>query len=548
MSNIVYDKDVSLLCPSTVLALGVPLPADDVAVQRSLLEDSTINFSIRKSIRSDTYVYTVDELTVELRARIINAIESRSFAEDIIAAVELYDAALIQTALFKNSIRLAKLSTIRNAVVVHLPYPSCSPSTIPTVHIVQMNFEHDDTAESVTLALSLSSSVVCIIMCLLCWCLYKNRKETNRKKFSIYASPEDAKVDDLQKSILLNFSSHVTDVDKIMDLSTDIVNRAFLYIKPHANNIVAQSLVRDYLCMKYFNIVAEGDIPSSRIQSGFEKQYREIRRYALLLKPHEMLLSSMAMMNFEKKFAINWKLAVKQNLIRNSSEICSIFDVSEQEFMAAWLTCACDGKMVKLGRGFYCGLIDSFPNKPAVFCTNGFFQSMHTEYVTANSSVHYFLVEWDNAAMSWDEFRKKIVGVTNPAVAHPESLRSIMNSEWAGLGLDAPLDLMRNGLHASASAFEAMVERSIWLDVPATCDPLGVHLYNLGFSVNLLNDWMSNTVVDGQTLFDHMENQGCVDCITTAKSLHHMCISEGTFNTEYYIILYYVQVHRISSV
>jgi hypothetical protein len=123
-----------------------------------------------------------------------------------------------------------------------------------------------------------------------------------------------------------------------------------------------------------------------------------------------------------------------------------------------------------------------------------------------------------------------------------------MNSEWAGLGLDAPLDLMRNGLHASASAFEAMVERSIWLDVPATCDPLGVNLYNLGFSVNLLNDWMSNTVVDGQTLFDHMENQGCVDCITTAKSLHHMCISEGTFNTEYYIILYYVQVHRISSV
>jgi hypothetical protein len=175
--------------------------------------------------------------------------------------------------------------------------------------------------------------------------------------------------------------------------------------------------------------------------------------------------------------------------------------------------------MVKLGRGFYCGLIDTIPNKPPVFCINGFFMAMRAEYLADSASVHYFLVEWDNAAMSWSDFRKKVIGGTNPSFAHPESLRSLMTTRWEELGLDGPLDMMRNGIHASASAFEALVERSIWLRISAEGDALGTELMQLGLTPEVMTDWMSNVSVNGKPMFDHMDGKGSRDCLKIAKHL-----------------------------
>jgi hypothetical protein len=189
--------------------------------------------------------------------------------------------------------------------------------------------------------------------------------------------------------------------------------------------------------------------------------------------------------------------------------------------------------MVKLGRGFYCGLIDTIPNKPPVFCINGFFMAMRAEYLAAQASAHYFLVEWDNEAMSWSDFRKKVIGGTNPSFAHPESLRSIMNSEWGDLGLDCPLDMMRNGLHASASAFEALVERSIWLKTSAEGDVLGMELIGLGLTPEVLRNWMANVSVKGKPVFDHMDDKGSRDCVDMGKQL-----LAGALKRKYYSVDY----------
>ena len=145
--------------------------------------------------------------------------------------------------------------------------------------------------------------------------------------------------------------------------------------------------------------------------------------------------------------------------------------------------------------------------------------AMRAEYMTADAAVHYFVVEWEESVMSWPAFRKKVIGSTNPCTAHPESLRFLMSTQWEDLGLSGPLDMMRNGVHASASAFEALVERSMWLQTPPTECHFGEELVNVGVISTIMNDWMSNMFVKGKLVFDHMQNKGHRECIDMAKVL-----------------------------
>ena len=50
--------------------------------------------------------------------------------------------------------------------------------------------------------------------------------------------------------------------------------------------------------------------------------------------------------------------------------------------------------MVKFGGGFYCGLIEG------LYVFNGFFMSMRSKFTAPGLSIHYYVVEWDSAALS----------------------------------------------------------------------------------------------------------------------------------------------------
>jgi nucleoside diphosphate kinase len=302
-------------------------------------------------------------------------------------------------------------------------------------------------------------------------------------------------------------------------------NCAFVYLKPHANCSRMKKYLRDFLVGKGFKLTLEGSFDGQKMLSGavVDKQFSDVARRAMLLKPHELSLPSSSYIRFQKKFGLSWSDAVEDGLLYNAADIIEKMGVSADALCLAWLDSVSNGKMVKLGRGFYCSLIDTIPDKPAVFCINGFYAAMRAEYLAAGASVHYFVVEWDNEAMSWDEFRKKVVGSTNPSLAHPDSLRSIMSADWEGLGLESPMNMMRNGVHASASAFEAMVERSIWLGTAVDTDKyLGAQLLSASIPVGVLEDWSGNPIVHGKFMFDHMENQGTHQCLHIAKNLYNI--------------------------
>jgi hypothetical protein len=314
-----------------------------------------------------------------------------------------------------------------------------------------------------------------------------------------------------------------------------------VYLKPHAKGLQVERFLRDYFFRKDLKVTLEGSLGGKDMQSGgvIDKQYGDIARRAMLLKPEELSLSSASFIRFQKKFGVSWSDALEDDLLYNTSDATENLQVTGEILGQAWMESMSSGKVVKLGRGFYCGLIDTIPDKPALFCINGFFMAMRAEYLAANASVHYFLVEWDNGAMSWEDFRKKVIGVTNPSLAHPESLRSIMTQKWDELGLSGPLDTMSNGLHASASAFEAMVERSIWLGVPLHKDKqFGVDLFSTSIPAAVIEGWATNPRIRGKFVFDHMENQGSGQCLETAKALHRNTSSGTELTLSVWIIVH----------
>ena len=299
-------------------------------------------------------------------------------------------------------------------------------------------------------------------------------------------------------------------------------NCAVVYLKPHANSPQMFSFLREYLRERQLRVTLEGSLEGQDMLAGgfIDKQYGDIARRAMLLKPEDLTLPSSSFIRFQKKFGMSWSVALEDDLLHNATDATEILQVNAEAMGHAWMECVSNGKMVKLGRGFYCGLIDTIPNKPPLFCINGFFMAMRAEYLADNASVHYFLVEWDNAAMSWSDFRKNVIGGTNPSFANETSLRSLMNARWEDLGLARPLDMMRNGLHASASAFEALVERSIWLGVALEADAyFGVNLFSSTVPANVLKEWAMNPMVYRKYVFDRMENKGSKQCLETAQEL-----------------------------
>ncbi len=90
---------------------------------------------------------------------------------------------------------------------------------------------------------------------------------------------------------------------------------------------------------------------------------------------------------------------------------------------------------------------------------------MRSKYVTPGTSIHYYVVSFDPAKLSWADFRMNVLGPTDPAAAPEGALRGTFLKDWKALGLKYAPNVGDNSLHASASPFEALAEKMNWLKV-----------------------------------------------------------------------------------
>jgi nucleoside diphosphate kinase len=305
---------------------------------------------------------------------------------------------------------------------------------------------------------------------------------------------------------------------KFFSPSFETMNSAFVFIKPHANTLATQAVVTRTLEQKGLNILSEGELTAEEIDQGMliDQHYYAIASKATLVKPDQLPVNSE---KFEKQFGLSWEAALAQGNVYNALDACKHLEIDADALDAAWGKAKKADKLVKLGGGFYAGLVDTIEGKEPIYTFNGFFMSMRAKFVVPGSSIHYYVVQWNPEACSWADFRGKVLGPTDPAAAPADALRGIILADWESLGLKSVPDTGDNGVHASASPFEALCERMNWLKVPLEADEFGAQLLAAGISAETIKEWSVDPQVKGRSLFDQLEDLDTSACIAKAVEL-----------------------------
>jgi len=159
----------------------------------------------------------------------------------------------------------------------------------------------------------------------------------------------------------------------------------------------------------------------------------------------------------------------------------------------------------------------------SIFVINGFYMAMREKYTKSGSSIYYYLVEWDPKKLSWEDFRGKVLGATDPATAADGSLRKVIFSNWKSLDLKGEPNVGDNGVHASASPFEALAERLNWMGAKLEEDDFGKAMLASGIKKETIMAWTKDPQVDFDgkkaSLFDLLEDLDYDDCLGKSQSI-----------------------------
>lgn len=297
-------------------------------------------------------------------------------------------------------------------------------------------------------------------------------------------------------------------------------NSAFVFIKPHAVTPKTKALVKEMLAKSGIKVTGEGSLNAKTIDEEMliDTHYGAIASKAVKKLPSELNVQPKKQEEFKQMFGISWEDALAQGKVYNAKAACEKLRINGAGLDKIWSGLSRGQNLIKFGGGFYCGEVE-----PGMFVINGFYMQMRSAFTTPPASIQYFTVEWPAASLSWEDFRGKVLGATDPKTAEGGSVRRAILEQWKGLGLKSEPNTGDNGVHASASPFEALAERMNWLKASAEDDEYGAALIDAGVSVDTIKEWTEDPQVpfDGrkQSLFDLLEDLDAKTCLEKATKI-----------------------------
>lgn len=151
--------------------------------------------------------------------------------------------------------------------------------------------------------------------------------------------------------------------------------------------------------------------------------------------------------------------------------------------------------------------------------------AMRSVFTSPPATIQWYTVEWPASSISWADFRGKVLGGTDPKLAEEGSIRRTIYEEWKDLKLKAEPNVGDNGVHASASPFEAFAERTNWLKAKPESDLFGAACLGAGIDLDTLAVYGTDPVVKFDDVpgsaFDFLEDMNSKDCIKKMKAFQY---------------------------
>mmetsp|Transcript_2122 Transcript_2122/g.3046 ORF Transcript_2122/g.3046 Transcript_2122/m.3046 type:complete len:375 (-) Transcript_2122:159-1283(-) len=291
-------------------------------------------------------------------------------------------------------------------------------------------------------------------------------------------------------------------------------NSAFVFIKPHACKGKAgkvEALVEDSLKKNGIRITDKGEMKAEVIDQNMhiDTHYGAIASKAVKLSPRDLNVPDKGKAGFEKMFGEKWDDVIAAGKVYNAKEAAEKLGLDAEGLNAKWSKLNRGKDLIKFGGGFYCGKVGD------IYVMNGFYMQMRAAYTNPGEKIQYYVVSWPADSLSWEDFRGEVLGATDPSAAPKESIRRQILDNYKSLGLSSKPNVGDNGVHASASPFEALAERMNWLGASLESDSFGKGLLAKKVSKDTIMKWSEDcqVTVDGETapgktmsVFDTLED------------------------------------------
>jgi len=304
---------------------------------------------------------------------------------------------------------------------------------------------------------------------------------------------------------------------KIDDLQVQLsgkTNSAFVFIKPHAckgKPGAVEAVLEDKFMESGIRVTGKGEMTAEQIDKNMyiDNHYGAIASKAVKLKPSELNVPDKGKAGFEKMFGESWDSAIAAGKVYNAKDAAEKLGLDAAGINDKWSKLSRGKDLIKFGGGFYCGKVGD------IYVMNGFYMSMRAAYCNPGEKIQWYTVSWPSDSLSWEDFRGKVLGATDPSAAPKGSVRRTILDTYSQLGLKTKPNTGDNGVHASASPFEALAERANWLGADIESDAYGKGLLAAGVSKETIEKWAgdSQVTVEGETeagktmsVFDTLED------------------------------------------
>lgn len=244
-------------------------------------------------------------------------------------------------------------------------------------------------------------------------------------------------------------------------------NSAFIFLKPHvAGNDKVTGFIQNFFLFRNMMIPRRGVLTISPHlwENLIDRTYTEACRLAMIVKPRNYRLTGEEKASFSSHFGNDWDDCIENRVVLNAVESCSYLGISQKELLDMWVSNAgIKSKYVDISTRLKCCYLDSINGKPSIYCINGFYLGLRGVITNKAVSVPFFVVEWQVGQYSWEYFTQKIIGDENPSTADVSTLRGALFREWKMLELRSQPNIVDNCIHASESAFSALIEKKMWI-------------------------------------------------------------------------------------
>jgi len=290
------------------------------------------------------------------------------------------------------------------------------------------------------------------------------------------------------------------------------INQAVVFTKPlHHLGIPLTpdelgGQTRTFLSEQGFQVVYSKKVTGTELaeREVIRQHYLMYSRAACIASSDELELSDEVKAAFDAVFGKSW--ASESEKVLGSPCLQQAKGISTHELFLRWNELFISRQTQKMDAG----LLMARLNDLDCYCINAFYPAMEENFYHPATNIDYYVVEFDPGQISWEQFRKEVLGVTNAAKADPDSFRGRLYAQY-----NVEFPGRDNFVHGSAGPLEGLVERAIHEpEFELASNPVGRYLGTSGISLEHFKEWKGRqSIADLGALFDATEEKDTDDIL-----------------------------------